>query len=339
MTSRKKKVSISVAVVGALAAVITIPSLVSHTSGSGSSEGAAATGSSGQVEAGLPAGPTGQIGSSTTVPSTPSTIPSNGAAAPMPAPLGSTGAASGGTSAQQDSVPILAPHIIRTGSIYLRVPSNRLTSVYNVAANDAASVGGYVESSSTAGTSTGAPSATLRLRIPSGSFTKVVGEIAGLGKVLSESTQGADVTGAIVNIDARIANLEAEQNSLRALIKQAGTIPQILTVENQLFGVEGQIEQLSGQQSALADQVSFATLSVDLSARPAPAKKPAPKPVVNAFTQGAKLALHNTAASLHGISLAVGAAFPVLLLAALVLGGMLLYRRRKRSTVPAPTKP
>jgi hypothetical protein len=233
----------------------------------------------------------------------------------------------------------VVPHIIKTGTISLRVPTNRLTSVYNTASDDAASVGGYVESSSTAGKLTGTPTATLRLRIPSVSFARVVGEVAGLGKVLSESTQGADVSGTIVNIDARIANLAAEEKALRQLINQAGSIPQILTVENQLFGVEGQIEQLSGEQSALADQVSLATLSVSLTSRPAPINKSAPKPVVNAFAQGARLALHNTAASLHGIAIAVGATFPALVLVALALAGVSLYRRRRQSAVAAPTEP
>jgi hypothetical protein len=247
-----------------------------------------------------------------------------------------TATGAGSTSqGQPDAVPVTQPQVIRTGAVDLRVSGKRLNNVYDSASNDAAAVGGYVESSSTSVASSDSPSAMLVLRIPSASFQKVVGEIAGIGKVLSESTQGQDVTGTIINIDARIANLTAEESALRKLIGQAGTIPHILTVENQLFGVEEQIEELSGQQSSLANQVTYGTLSINLAATAAaPAKVTTPKPQ-NAFSQGAKLALHNTAASLHGIAIAVGAAFPALIVAALALVGFGLARRRRRPAVEA----
>jgi hypothetical protein len=326
MSSKKKGLVTAAVVAGAvLAGMLTIPSLVSGGSTS-PSPGAESTGLSSATSTTAPSfgGGQGLVAASS---------------APVSGGAGSDRAAGTHGPAQTDGVPLLAPQIIKTGTVDLRVPANRLTSVYNTASNDAAEVGGYVDSSSTAGTLSGSPSATLRLRIPSASFARVVGEVAGLGKVLSESTQGDDVTGAIVNLDARIANLVAEEKSLRQLINQAGSIPQILTVENQLFSVEGQIEQLSGEQSAMADQVSFATLSVNLTAAPAPIKKAKPQAVVNAFTQGAKLALHNSAASLHGIAIAAGAAFPALVLGALALVGVAFYRRRRRSAVAVISEP
>lgn len=231
---------------------------------------------------------------------------------------------------QPDAVPISGPQVIRTGTVDLSVSRSRLTDVYDTASNDAAAVGGYVASSSTSGTSGDDPSATLVLRIPSASFQTVANELGALGKVVSESTNGQDVTGTVINIDARIANLTAEESALRQLINRAGTIPQILTVENQLFGVEQQIEELSGQQSSLANQVTYGTLTVNLSAIVPPVRPTPPKAPQNAFAQGARLALHNTAASLHDIAIAVGAAFPVLVVVALFLAGFGLARRRKR---------
>lgn len=243
-------------------------------------------------------------------------------------------AAFGSTPAgQPDAVPISQPQVIRTGSVNLTVPDKGLTEVYNTVGNDTAAAGGYVESSSTSGTTGAVPSAMLVLRVPSASFERVVNEIAGLGKVDSESTKGQDVTGTVINIDARIANLTAEEAALRQLINRAGTIPQILTVENQLFGVEQQIEELSGQQTSLANQVTYGTLTVSLSAPAVPITPAKPKVPQNAATEGAKLALHNTAASLHGIAIAVGAAFPALVVLALILIGLGVVRRRRRPAV------
>lgn len=315
MGSRMKRIVAAVTGVAALAAVVTVPSVL-HGGGptAGSSSAGAGMAQSGESTT---TGPSGGLGGQQSA--------VGAAAAPVHAASSNAG--------QLTDVPVVQPRVIRTGTLDLRVSGKQLTNVFDTAGNDAASAGGYVQSSSTSGSSGDNPSANLVLRVPSTEFEKLVGEIAGLGKVLSESTQGQDVTGAIININARIANLTAEETSLRQLITQAGSIPQILNVEDQLFGVEQQIEELSGQQTSLANQVAYGTLTVQLSAT-AVAKAPAKgKAAVNAFTQGAKLAVHNTAASLHGIAIAIGAAFPALLLLAIAGAVVAVTRRRKRPEV------
>ena len=224
--------------------------------------------------------------------------------------------------------PVLQPDIIRTGTVSLIVSQSRIMHAFDQASADAASEGGFVASSTSDWSGTPKPSASLEIRVPGSRFGSLIGEIDGLGKVQSQQLQGQDVTGQVVNLGARIANLQSEQVALRQLMSRAGTIPDILQVENQLFSVEQQIEVLTAEQSSLVGQVTYATVDVELSATAVPAK-PKPKPApVNAAVHAGHLAVHNTAAALHAVAIAIGAAFPALVVALAVLVVLGLRRRR-----------
>jgi hypothetical protein len=238
-----------------------------------------------------------------------------------PAPTGTTGATTDAV------VPSVKPDIITTGSVTLLVSRNSLQHDFDLASAAAAGVGGFVATSSSDLSGTPTPYADLTLRVPSSSLSKVLAEVDGLGKVQQKTLQGQDVTGQVVDLAARIANLESEQVALRQLMGRAGSIPDILQVENQLFSVEQQIEELTAQQDSLAEQVAYSTLTLDMNTVPAPANaKPKPE---NAALHGVRLAVHNTAAALHGVAIAVGAAFPAIVLVALLFLTTLAWRRRR----------
>jgi len=213
------------------------------------------------------------------------------------------------------------------------VPHQSVVNVFDSATRDATLLGGYVASSTTTGAGDAA-GASLTLRVPSTSFTTLVGEIDKLGKVESQQIGGHDVTGESIDINARIANLESEETALRTLIGQSGSIPNLLQVQDQLFGVEGEIEQLTAQENSLLDHASFATLSVDLTPKAAPVAAPHHKQ--GAIARVWHLAGHNTVLALRTLAIAAGWAFPIVIIAA-VVGALWLWRRRRsRSAPPAP---
>jgi hypothetical protein len=150
--------------------------------------------------------------------------------------------------------------IVKTGEVTLEV-ANVANALGRVRAM-AVELGGYVGGSQ-AGTLTDA--ATLTLRIPASSFDDALARLHALdGKVISESTREEDVTAAVVDLQARIDNLQASESSYRALLAKAQKIEDILSVQSRLDDVQGQIEQLSAQLKQLSNQASLATLTVTL---------------------------------------------------------------------------
>ena len=84
------------------------------------------------------------------------------------------------------------------------------------------------------------------------------------------STREQDVTGQVVDLEARIRNLEASEASYRVLFDRAERIEDILTVQGRLDEVRGQIEQLEAQLQAVEGQAALSTLTVTIIPRDEP---------------------------------------------------------------------
>ena len=65
-------------------------------------------------------------------------------------------------------------------------------------------------------------------------------------KVVNERTQAVEVTGAVVDLEARIRNLRASEVALQDIAAKAVRVSDVLEVQAQLTAVRGQIEQLDG---------------------------------------------------------------------------------------------
>jgi hypothetical protein len=151
--------------------------------------------------------------------------------------------------------------IVKTGEVTVEV-TNVPTAVGRVRAL-ALSLGGYVGDSQSG---SGTAAATLTLRIPADRFDDALAALHKLpGDVVSEATREEDVTSALVDINARITNLEASEVQYRALLSKAEKVADILAVQDRLDAVRGQIEQLKAQQKELSGQANLSTLTVTLS--------------------------------------------------------------------------
>jgi hypothetical protein len=151
--------------------------------------------------------------------------------------------------------------IVKTGEVTVEV-GNVSTAVGKVRAL-AVSLGGYVGDSQS-GTRTDA--ATLTLRIPADRFDDALAELHKIpGQVVSEATREEDVTSALVDLNARITNLEASEVQYRALLAKAEKVADILAVQDRLDAVRGQIEELKAQQKQLSGQAALSTLTVTVS--------------------------------------------------------------------------
>ena len=171
---------------------------------------------------------------------------------------GPGGGTDGGGAGEQ---PALADQrIIKTGEIGIEVPDVTL-ALARVRAM-ARDLGGYVGGSQ-AGTRDEA--ATLTLRIPADRFEDALARLHELdGDVVLESTNEQDVTSTVVDLEARIANLQASETQYRSLLSKAVKIEDILAVQTRLDDVRGQIEQLQAQHKEFTGLADLSTLNVTL---------------------------------------------------------------------------
>lgn len=161
--------------------------------------------------------------------------------------------------------------IIKTGEITIEVET--VSSAVGAIRAMALQLGGYVGGSQ-AGTAEDA--ATLTLRIPAGRFDDALQQLHEMdGEVTAEATREQDVTGSVVDLEARIRNLEASETQYRALLDRATKIEDILTIQSRLDEVRGQIEQLQAQLEQLSDLASLATLTVTVVPVAAPVEEAA----------------------------------------------------------------
>ncbi len=172
----------------------------------------------------------------------------------------------GGTVTANQYAAAVDQRIVKTGDVTLQV-ANVADASGRVRAM-AATLGGYVGGAQ-AGTLD--ESATLTLRIPAARFDDAISRLHEIGdKVLSESTTEQDVTAAVVDLDARLKNLQSSEAQYRTLMAKAAKIEDILAVQSRLDDVQGQIEQLSAQLKQLTNQADLSTLTVTLQPQPQP---------------------------------------------------------------------
>lgn len=186
-----------------------------------------------------------------------------GAAPAAAAPSGAPEAAFRGAAPPSDLL------VVKTGSLALQVKA--LDSALSAASASVASHGGYVSGSQRSGDGDTA-TASATYRIPAAAWDVTLSSLRGLGdKVLSEQIQTEEVTGQVIDLGARIANLEATEAALQAIMAKAIKISDVLAVQEQLTQVRGEIEQLTAQKKHLEEQAAYGTLAVAYSLQPAAA--------------------------------------------------------------------
>lgn len=187
--------------------------------------------------------------------------------------------------------------IIKTGEVTIEVET--VSSAVGAIRAMALQLGGYVGGSQAGGSD---DAATLTLRIPAGRFDDALERIHAMdGEVTAEATREQDVTGSVVDLEARIRNLEASEVQYRALLDRAEKIEDILTIQSRLDEVRGQIEQLQAQLDQLSELASLATLTVTVVPASAPVEEAA-----SAWDPGA--IFDSAVAALVGLGQAIAAA-------------------------------
>jgi hypothetical protein len=180
----------------------------------------------------------------------------NGAARNAPGAPGGTG-----TTARL----ALASSIIYTAQLTVR--ADNVSSAAAQAAQIAESVGGYVSSETTSANPDHPSEATasVQLKIPVASYSGTLGQLASrLGSQLSLQQQAQDVTQQVADVNSQVTSDEAAIAQLRALLSHAGSVGDLLSVQNQINSEESSLESMQAQQRALSHETTYATVTLTL---------------------------------------------------------------------------
>jgi Domain of unknown function (DUF4349) len=248
-------------------------------------------------------------------------------------PAASPAPAQGSASAIGTTVNPATADVVEAGDLDVRCSSpGALRSAYAAMSTLASSAGGFVAASTLANGRV--PSASMTLRVPNSSLPGVLARIGALGRVTSQTLSGQDVTGQVVDLSVEITNLTSEEAAVRHLLSDAGSVRDILTVQQQLFTLQDEIQQLKAQSDSLDNRIQYATLVVALSTVTA-----APVPVRHhptTLARFAHLAGSHTVALARGVFLAIGWSAPGLALLAVLAGALAVLRRRRTLRPAAP---
>jgi len=324
---RNRAIGIAAAVL--IVALVAIGVGVSRHGSSSSSSSAEGSAASPTVAAGTPTTIAGVARSSAGASS------ASGSGASLTPSAGLSANASAATTLPATSVPALPAQVIETGSLSLVVATGTISNVVAHLTSLAVGLDGYVQNSNAS--LIAPPTASLTLRVPVANFEQLVNQAGTYGKVTSLTTSGQDVTAQSVNLAAQIQAIEASINQYLQILTKAETIPDILSVEQQIDGLQSQLNQLQGQQKVLNDQTSYSTLSVTLSQPPTPAKVPPPLPPKPHKSGLSKAWAHARSSFAHGFESVVSASGGILVflicVGVLSLIGWLGWRVARRRLV------
>lgn len=155
----------------------------------------------------------------------------------------------------------------------------------------------------------------ISFMVPAKNFDETIDALAKLGRVQNEHISGQDVSSQYVDLQARLANAEAQRNAMVALLQRAQSVSDIIAIQNQLGQITQQIEELKGQIQYLDHNTSFSTVTVNI------VEAGAPAPVAASDNWGFLTALsdaaHNFVTTINYLITGLGAIGPVLVLLAL----------------------
>lgn len=204
-------------------------------------------------------------------------------------------------------------------------------------------IGGYIENSGVSGTGkTGnLRKASYKIRVPAESLDALISEVGSNCTITSTNERTQDVTLSYVDTKARLDSLRVEQKQLTELLNQAKDLDSIIVLQDRLTQVRYQIESAESTLRVLENQVTYATLSLNI--REVVEIKPQEEPHVDTYGETIvktfKNSLKAIAEFFKGLFLVIVALSPLLvamiITAVIVLAIVFGARKKRRARVAA----
>lgn len=153
--------------------------------------------------------------------------------------------------------------VVSTGTV--AVTANDPAGVAQELVTYAATVGGRVDERrewGSEGEKDSTRSATVTLRVPNAKVDDAVAKIRTLGDATSVSLQHEDVTGTVVDLDARIRATQLSVDRLSDILSRADTSDKVIQAEEALTSRQQQLESLQSRRAAIGERVELSTITV-----------------------------------------------------------------------------
>jgi hypothetical protein len=233
------------------------------------------------------------------------------------------------------TVPPIQPRVIQNASLSLTVPKGDFEEAVDQARQIAATLGGFVTSSSASqGGDDRLVRGTLVVRVPEQAYAQAMSQFAKLGKVVGRQESGTDVSLQYVDLQARARHLEAVEQQLLGFLNEATTVADALVIQQQLNDVQLQLEEVRGQLRYLDDQSSFATISLEVAERGVPVVGPKENDGGWSLADAWHAAARGFEAIVGGALVVLVTAGPILAALALAFFAGRAYLRRRKPTLP-----
>jgi hypothetical protein len=245
---------------------------------------------------------------------------------------------SGGAPDQSSSVPsvvptVQGPQVIRTAQLTVTVGSGlfdrKLADVRALVQLQGGFISG-TDAQANPVTNDQIRTGVISFMVPAAKFDDTIDKLSTMGKVQNEHISGNDVSAQYVDLQARLANEEAQRNAMLALLRRASTISDIIAVQTQIGQITGQIEQLKGQIQYIEHNTTYSTVTVSLLEAGAPLQTTTRDSW--GFVSSLSDAAHNFVTTINYVITGLGAIGPIVILLWL---GYLVWRRSGRPGWPA----
>ncbi len=227
---------------------------------------------------------------------------------------------------QTPALPVQGPQVIRQAQLTVDVDSGsfatKLADVRALVEREQGFIAG-TDAQATSQADDRIRTGVITFMVPADKYDETIDALSKLGKVQNEHLTGQDVSAQYVDLQARLANEEAQRQAMLTLLGRAQSIPDIIAIQTQLGQITQQIEQLKGQIQYLDRNTAYSTVTVQLIEAGAPIS--APNTDSWGFVTALSDAAHNFVTTLNYIVSGLGAIGPIVILLGL---GFILWRRR-----------
>jgi len=218
------------------------------------------------------------------------------------------------------------PRIARTTDLEVRVEKGRFDERWRQAEAVAGKFGGYVTASSAQEVEDRLARGNLTLQVPAEKLQGALDELRGLGTPVRLNSTANDVSGQIVDYDARLRAAQANETALLDLARQARSVEDNLALRPRLQDARREIETLQARRASLQGRVDLATVTASLYEKEAAPAIPRPEGRVG---QAWGRAGDAAAATLAGMIITAGYLGPFAVLAAAAWALATAVRRRR----------